>query len=275
VPVVQVHSIQDMPGGAANVAMNVSGLGASTTLLSLVGDDQDGQILDNMLTSSNVHCVFLRDKSLRTTVKVRVLARHKQVVRADFEQRPDHELLLPLVDMFAEQVKACNVVVFSDYGKGGLTHMAKMMEHAIMAGRAILVDPKGTDYSAYRCATCITPNRHEFSMVVGSWVSESDFERRAFGLRDHLELGSLLVTRSEDGMSLFLGSRHIRIHSQARQVFDVSGAGDTVIATMGAAIGAGMGIDDAAYLANTAAGIVVGKLGTSSITLKELEEHDC
>jgi D-glycero-beta-D-manno-heptose-7-phosphate kinase len=271
VPVVHVQTVRDTPGGAANVALNVVGLGGRSTLLSAVGDDHDGQTLQRLLEERNVACALLRDKSLPTIVKLRIVARNQQVVRADFEKRPDHEILLPLVDMFRERLSTANAVIFSDYGKGGLSHLRAMMACATDAKLPVLIDPKGSDYSAYRGATCVTPNREEFAAVAGRWESEADFERRAFALRDELELKSLLVTRSEEGMSLFLEGRHLHIPTQAREVFDVSGAGDTVIATMAAALGSGFEIEDAARLANAAAGVVVGKFGTTPISIDELK----
>jgi rfaE bifunctional protein kinase chain/domain len=273
VPVVHVQSTKDVAGGAANVAVNAANLGAKTSLLSVVGKDSDGEILKNILERNGVTCAFLRDESMRTIVKLRLIARNQQIVRADFEQRPDHELLLPLVSMFGEQTKSAKVVLFSDYGKGGLTHIRLMMEKALKTNVPVLVDPKGTDYSVYQGATVITPNRSEFAEVAGRWTNELDFERKAFCLRDQLKLSSLLVTRSEEGMSLFLGGKHIRIPTQAREVFDVSGAGDTVIATMAVAMGAGIGLEEAARLANIAAGIVVSKIGTAPITLEELRRN--
>jgi rfaE bifunctional protein kinase chain/domain len=274
VPIVHVQRMREVAGGAANVAINVVNLDAQTTLLSVVGDDTDGQTLQAILENEQVRCAFLRDASLQTTVKLRVIAHNQQIVRVDFEQYPDHELLLPLVERFREMLNGCNVVVFSDYGKGGLVHLRLMMDVAISSGVPILIDPKGVDYSAYRGATVITPNLDEFAQVAGKWSGESDFERRAFALRDRLEIQSLLVTRSEEGMSLFLGNNHIRIPAQAREVYDVSGAGDTVIATMAAAIGSGRDIESAARLANIAASIVVGKIGTAAITLEELNHYD-
>lgn len=273
VPVVHVRQVRETPGGAANVAANVANLGAHAALLSVVGDDRDGLALEDLLRGYGAEPVFLRDPTLPTTVKLRVVARNQQVVRADFEGCPAHELLLPLVDRFCERVDAVGAVVFSDYGKGGLAHVQRMMECARKTRKVVLVDPKGADYSAYRGATTITPNREEFALVAGRWHDEADFERRAFALRDALELGSLLVTRSEEGMSLFLGAQHIRIPTQAREVFDVSGAGDTVISTMAAAMAAGSDIEAAARLANVAAGIVVGKAGTTPITLEEIQAH--
>lgn len=273
VPVVHVRRTRDVAGGAANVAINVANLGAKTTLLSVIGDDENGTALQALLCLANVHCVFQRDPRMHTTVKLRVISRNQQIVRADFEERPDHELLLPLVARFQEQLEGRQAVIFSDYGKGGLAHLNVMMLAAQSAGVATLIDPKGSDYSAYRGATVVTPNRDEFAQVAGKWIDEADFEARAFSLRDRFELGALLVTRSEEGMSLFVGSRHIRIPAQAREVYDVSGAGDTVIATMAAAIGAGHDIEGAARLANVAAGIVIGKVGTAPITLEELNQH--
>jgi rfaE bifunctional protein kinase chain/domain len=242
-------------------------------LLSVVGNDRDGMALADLLRGYGVEPVFLLDPTLPTTVKLRVVTRGYQVVRADFEGRPDHELLLPLVDRLCESARSADAIIFSDYGKGGLAHIQRMIDCARKARRPVLVDPKGTDYSAYRGATTITPNREEFALVAGRWHDEADFERRAFALRDTLELGSLLVTRSEEGMSLFLGEKHIRIPTQAREVFDVSGAGDTVISAMATAMAAGFDVESAARLANVAAGIVVGKAGTTPITLAELQAH--
>ncbi len=272
VPIVLVQSVQETPGGAANVAVNAANLGPYVSLLSVAGDDAEGRLLEEMLQERQVRCMVLRDKKLQTIVKLRILARHQQVVRADFEQRPASELLLPLVDQFKQQAPQHRTVIFSDYGKGGLIHLSQMMAVARQNNMQILVDPKGLDYLPYHGANVVTPNRAEFAQVAGAWSSESDFERRAFALRDQLELGALLVTRSEEGMSLFAGSRHVRIPARAKDVYDVSGAGDTVIAILGAAIGAGYDIEHAAHIANAGAGVVVGKMGTCPITLEELNE---
>lgn len=273
VPVVLVNKMHDVPGGAANVAVNVARLGSQVVLLSAVGNDDNGQTLQNLLLDCGAEPIFLRDPALLTTVKLRIVARNQQIVRADFEGRPDHEILFPLVASFCERVSNCGATIFSDYGKGGLTHLRRMMACANQANVPIIVDPKGADYSAYRGATTVTPNREEFALVAGHWHSEADFERRAFSLLDMLELSSLLVTRSEEGMSLFLGGRHIRIPAQAHEVFDVSGAGDTVVATMATAMAAGYDIESAARLANIAAGIVIGKAGTTPISIEELQTH--
>ncbi|WP_082717237.1 MULTISPECIES: D-glycero-beta-D-manno-heptose-7-phosphate kinase [Burkholderia] len=270
VPVVLVRDVRTTPGGAANVAVNVANLGAKTMIMSVVGADAAGDDLVELLQKSNIRCGFHRDSRFQTTIKLRLLARGQQVVRADFEERPDHELLLPLISSFEAALDGYSVVVFSDYGKGGLAHLRTMMQMARKQGKIVLVDPKGADYSPYEGATLLTPNREEFAMVVGTPSSEADFESKAFALRDRLGFKALLVTRSEEGMSLFIDDRHIRIPAQAREVYDVSGAGDTVIATMAVALGAGCGMEDAAHVANRAAGIVVGKVGTAPISLEEL-----
>ena len=193
-----------------------------------------------------------------------------QELRIDFENRPSHEVLRAKLKEFAERLPECDAVVFSDYGKGGLTHIGEMIQLARTAGKVVLVDPKGDDYSAYRGATIITPNRSEMREVVGRWKDEADLERRATELRERLELGALLVTRSEEGMSLFLPGRTIHEKAVAREVFDVSGAGDTVIATLAVMAAHGADWADAIHVANVAAGIVVGKLGTAVVTRDEL-----
>lgn len=273
VPVVLVKNVMDAAGGAANVALNVANLGGQVQLLSVVGRDQDGDNLEALLEGQNVKCHFWRSEALHTSVKLRIISRNQQIVRADFEDLPENELMRPLVDIFRSTVDLNQVVIFSDYGKGGLSHIAQMIEVCRRNGQKVLVDPKGSDYSVYRGANVITPNRAEFAQVAGAWSSMSDFISRAFSLRDKLDLEALLVTRSEEGMSLFIGSRHVQIPAQAKEVFDVSGAGDTVIAVLGTALSAGYDLEHAAYLANAAASIVVGKVGTCPITLKELNEH--
>lgn len=273
VPVIHVQKTQDVAGGAANVAVNAANLGAKITLLSVIGNDLEGKTLQSLLEASNITCAFVHDNMMPTTVKMRLIARNQHVVRADFEQRPDPALLWPMVDHFEKLLSSCSTVIFCDYNKGALTHLRPMMAHAKRQGIRTLIDPKGTDYTAYHGATLITPNCDEFKQVAGCFSDESDFEHRAFTLRDRLELSALLVTRSEEGMSLFIGDRHVRIFTEAREVFDVSGAGDTVIATMAVALNAGRDMEAAARLANMAAGIVVGKVGTAPITHQELAFH--
>ena len=232
VPVVKVERCEERPGGAANVARNAAALGARVALLSLVGKDEAGESLARLVAEGGIDASLHVDEGVSTTVKLRVIGRQQQLLRIDFENRPSHEVLRAKLKEFAERLPECDAVVFSDYGKGGLTHIGEMIQLARAAGKVVLVDPKGDDYSAYRGATIITPNRSEMREVVGRWRDEADLERRATELRERLELGALLVTRSEEGMSLFLPDRTIHEKAVAREVFDVSGAGDTVIATL-------------------------------------------
>ena len=270
VPVVKVERCEERPGGAANVARNAAALGAKVALLSLVGKDEAGESLARLVAEGGIDASLHVDEGVSTTVKLRVIGRQQQLLRIDFENRPSHEVLRAKLKEFAERLPECDAVVFSDYGKGGLTHIGEMIQLARAAGKAVLVDPKGDDYSVYRGATIITPNRSEMREVVGRWRDEADLERRATELRERLELGALLVTRSEEGMSLFLPDRTIHEKAVAREVFDVSGAGDTVIATLAVMAAHGADWADAIHVANVAAGVVVGKLGTAVVTREEL-----
>ena len=270
VPVVKVERCEERPGGAANVARNAAALGAKVALLSLVGKDEAGESLARLVAEGGIDASLHVDEGVSTTVKLRVIGRQQQLLRIDFENRPSHEVLRAKLKEFAERLPECDAVVFSDYGKGGLTHIGEMIQLARAAGKVVLVDPKGDDYSAYRGATIITPNRSEMREVVGRWRDEADLERRATELRERLELGALLVTRSEEGMSLFLPDRTIHEKVVAREVFDVSGAGDTVIATLAVMAAHGADWADAIHMANVAAGVVVGKLGTAVVTREEL-----
>lgn len=270
VPVVLVENIRDTAGGAANVALNVANMGAKVELVSMLGMDKEGETLRELLEQQRVCCRFLYSEGVQTPLKLRLIARNQQVVRIDFERKSSDELLLPLVDMFGATLRSEHTVILSDYGKGGLVHASRVVGIARQAGVRVLVDPKGADYSIYRGASLVTPNRSEFAQIVGRWSNEAEFERLAYKLRDDLELEALLVTRSEEGMSLFIEDRKIHINADVRQVFDVSGAGDTVVAVLGTALGAGFTLEYAARLANAAAGIVISKMGTCPITLPEL-----
>lgn len=270
VPVVKVASTDERLGGAANVARNISSLGARPGLLTVVGDDEPGRVLLSLLREARITPHLHHDKSLSTTIKLRVIARQQQMVRIDFEATPTAEVLAAHLDDFSALVPAYDVVILSDYGKGGLTHIARMIEAARAAGRPILVDPKGDDYSRYAGATIITPNRAELREVVGRWADEADLERRAQKLRTDLGLQALLLTRSEEGMTLFTDDGAWSVPAQAREVYDVSGAGDTVIAVLGAMLAAGRPLREAVALANKAGGIVVGKLGTATVSADEL-----
>jgi rfaE bifunctional protein kinase chain/domain len=271
VPIVHVKKTEERPGGAANVARNIASLGGQATLLSVVGDDETGRILAALLAQERVTTHFHKDATLPTTVKLRVIGRQQQLMRIDFETPPSREVLEDKLGDFESMVDAHDVVILSDYGKGGLTHVTKMIDAAKRHGKRILIDPKGDDYAKYRGATLLTPNRSEFREVMGKWRDDADLAQRAEKLRDDLSLDALLVTRSEEGMSLFTSSEVLHEPTRAREVFDVSGAGDTVIATIALMLAAGSDMAAAVRIANRAAGVVVGKLGTATLTRTELE----
>ena len=273
VPVVRVQRDEDRVGGAANVALNAAVLGAQATLLSVVGADEPGRKLITLLVDTPIRNAMRQDPTLKTTVKLRVVSRQQQLIRLDFEQKPDHEVLAAMMERYEQELTFHDVVLLSDYGKGGLEHLDQMMNLARTQGKTILVDPKGRDYSRYAGATLLTPNRAELAQVVGDWSSEDDLTARAQGLRRKLSLKALLLTRSEEGMSLYTEAGELHIPTEAKEVYDVSGAGDTVIATVAVMLGAGLSMEDAVRTANRAAGIVVGKLGTASVTPKELWEQ--
>lgn len=271
VPVVKVGRSEERPGGAANVAFNCSALGARVALLSVVGADEAGRNLASLLRASEIECSLHEDAKLSTTVKLRVIGRQQQLLRIDFENAPDHEILRTKLTDFETRLAACDVVILSDYGKGGLTHITEMIRLARAAGKPVLVDPKGDDYSRYAGATLLTPNRTEMSDVVGRWKDDAELATKAARLREELRLEALLVTRSEEGMTLFSAAGVAHESALAREVYDVSGAGDTVIATLAVMLGSGLTLPQAMRQANLAAGVVVGKLGTASCSLEELK----
>ncbi len=272
VPVVRVQREEERLGGAANVALNVKTLGAQCTLLTVVGDDEPARILRRLLEQEGVTTVLGSDPKLYTIVKLRVIGRSQQLIRVDFENQPEHEVLDQMLADYERVLGEHDAVLFSDYGKGGLEHIPRMIELARAAGKPVLVDPKGSDYSRYRGATVITPNRAELMQVVGNWSGEAELAAKAEGVRERFGLAGLLVTRSEEGMSLFEGPGTAPLHvpAQAREVFDVTGAGDTVIATLAAMLACGLSLRAAVPLANRAGAIVVGKFGTASVSYDEL-----
>lgn len=273
VPVVKVEKSEERPGGAANVARNCAALGARAMLLSVVGTDEAGNILTRLMTEAGIESSLHEDPGLNTTVKLRVIGRQQQLLRIDFENSPDHEVLQAKLNEFAQRLADCDVVILSDYGKGGLTHITEMIRLARAAGKPVLVDPKGDDYARYAGATLLTPNRAELREVVGRWQNDAELESKAQRLRTELGLTALLVTRSEEGMTLFSASGRHHEAAVAREVYDVSGAGDTVIATLAVMLGSGLPLEQALRLANRAAGIVVGKLGTATCSLDELRQN--
>jgi len=270
VPIVKIARHEERPGGAANVARSAAALGAQVTLISVVGDDEAGQALARLLAAAQVRTSLHRDPALPTTVKLRVVGRQQQLLRIDFETVPSHEVLATKLADYERVLTEFDAVVLSDYGKGGLAHIARMIELANERRVPVLVDPKGEDYRRYRGATLLTPNRAEFRQVAGGWRTEAELAAKAQSMRADLALAALLVTRAEEGMSLFTDGGAIHIPAEAREVYDVSGAGDTVIATLGALLGAQAELESAVRIANQAAGIVVGKLGTAVVHPDEL-----
>jgi rfaE bifunctional protein kinase chain/domain len=270
VPIVKVESTEERPGGAANVARNAAALGARVALLSVVGVDEAGETLARLLETEGIEASLHRDPEVATTVKLRVIARRQHALRVDFDIAPSHEVLAGKLADFDRMLGNCDVVVLSDYGKGGLTHIAEMIGRARARGKPVLVDPKGGDYSKYRGATVVTPNQAELREVVGHWRSDQDLAERAQKLRRELEVGALLLTRSEKGMTLFEEDGVTHERARAREVSDVTGAGDTVIGTLAVMLASGASMADAVRVANHAAGIVVGKLGTAVVHPDEL-----
>ncbi len=274
VPVVKINRQEERLGGAANVARNAAALGADSTLLSVVGDDEAGAAVARLLQADGIHASLHQDPTLATIIKLRVIGRQQQLLRIDFETPPSDAVLADKLDRFHAMLADYALVILSDYGKGGLTHIEAMIAAANTRGVPVLVDPKGDDFARYRNATLLTPNRSEFREVAGSWKSEDEFRAKAKALRLELNLKGLLITRSEEGMTLFTAEGVFHQATEAQEVFDVSGAGDTVIATLGVMLAAGLTLEQSVTWANRAAGIVVGKLGTAVVHPHELFIED-
>lgn len=270
VPVVRVARKEDRLGGAANVARNAAALGAQVSLVGVVGDDEAGGEIQRLVQQEGITSHILVDTAVPTTLKMRVLGRQQQLLRVDFEEHPDDGSVNGIVERARALAPQHDVIVLSDYSKGVLANVEQIIAVARDAGVPVLVDPKGQRYQRYRGATMLTPNRAEMRDAVGHWESEHDLEQRAQALRTQLELEALLVTRSEEGMSLYTQQGTERVLAHAHEVFDVSGAGDTVLATLAVMRAAGLSWNQAMDWANRAGGIVVGKLGTSVVTPEEL-----
>jgi len=273
VPVLSVGARRSVPGGAANVAANLSALGARVTLLSLVGRDEAADTLETLLMAQGVYLERVVDVAYSTTQKIRCVSRRQQLLRADFEMKPPPTMLTTLAHRYAALLPGHDLVVLSDYNKGALQECQPLVRGARDLGKQVLVDPKGHDYSRYAGATLIKPNLSEFKSCAGEFNDEAQFRRRGSLLRKKLRAEHLLVTRGEEGMSLFDEEQVHHQPARVRDVYDVSGAGDTVLATMAYMMAQGQPALLAMKWASTAAGIVVGKFGTSLVTLKELQEH--
>ncbi|HEU4457644.1 MAG TPA: D-glycero-beta-D-manno-heptose-7-phosphate kinase [Methylibium sp.] len=270
VPVVRVNREEERLGGAANVALNVKKLGAQATLLTVVGDDEPARTLERLLERDGVATLLGRDPQLYTIVKLRVIGRSQQLIRVDFENQPDHEVLAGMLADYETALAKHDAVLFSDYGKGGLEHIPRMIELARAAGKPVLVDPKGASWQRYAGASVITPNRAELAQVAGSWSGEAQLRTKAQALRAELNLAALLVTRSEEGMTVFDAGGDASVPAQAREVFDVTGAGDTVIATLATLMACGLDARESMPWANKAGSVVVSKFGTASASYEEV-----
>ncbi len=270
VPVVRVERVDERPGGAANVARNCAALGAQAQLLSVVGTDEAGVRLETLVAQAGVQARLHHDPDMPTTVKLRVIGRQQQLLRIDFETPPSSEVLAANLAEFSAALPNTDTVILSDYGKGGLTHIETMITLARESEKRVLVDPKGDDYARYQGAFLLTPNRAELQEVVGRWSDEADLTQRAHALRKKLKLHALLLTRSEQGMTLYDDNGEMHVPAQTREVYDVSGAGDTVIASLAVMLATGAELAQAVQVANRAAGIVVGKLGTAVATHAEV-----
>ncbi|OTQ79399.1 bifunctional D-glycero-beta-D-manno-heptose-7-phosphate kinase/D-glycero-beta-D-manno-heptose 1-phosphate adenylyltransferase HldE [Gilliamella apis] len=271
VPIVKVDALEERAGGAANVAMNITSLGGSARLIGFTGIDEPAKVLDEQLTKRNVHCDFVSVSTHPTITKLRVLSRNQQLIRIDFEEGFNSVDHTPILERIESALSTSKVLVLSDYAKGALTAVQAMIKQAQKANVPILVDPKGTDFERYRGATLLTPNMSEFEAVVGVCKTEQEIIEKGYQLIKQYDLKALLVTRSEKGMTLLQLDKPVyHLPTQAKEVFDVTGAGDTVIATLAASLAAGQSLEESCFLANAAAGVVVGKLGTSTVSQVEL-----
>ena len=270
VPVARITKTEHRAGGAANVARNIAALGGQAALLAVCGEDDAADTLEGLMRDNSVAPHLERCPGFETTLKLRVLARQQQLIRLDFEQRPSAGSLKNVLRRYRELLPDYDAVILSDYGKGVLAEVAQMLAEARAAGKPVLIDPKGSDYRKYHGATLITPNRAELREVTGNWQDEEELGFKAQNLRQQLDLQALLLTRSEEGMSLYRAGQTDHQPTRAQEVYDVSGAGDTVIAAMGLCLAAGYTLTDAMHAANAAAGVVVAKLGTAVCSFDEL-----
>ncbi|OBA00515.1 bifunctional D-glycero-beta-D-manno-heptose-7-phosphate kinase/D-glycero-beta-D-manno-heptose 1-phosphate adenylyltransferase HldE [Halomonas sp. G11] len=271
VPVVRVEDADDRPGGAANVALNIAALGAQVGLAGLVGEDENAELLSRQLIAANVSTHFQHSAEIPTITKLRVMSRNQQLLRLDFEERLEGVDTTDLLAQVEQALPDCDVMILSDYGKGTLNQVGQLIASARAQGKRVLIDPKGSDFSKYRGASLITPNLTEFEAIVGPCRTDAELSQRGEALRVELELEALLITRSEKGMTLIReGHEPLHLPTRAQEVFDVTGAGDTVIGLMGLAIAANHELPEAMMLANLGAGLVVAKPGTATLSIAEL-----
>lgn len=271
VPVVRVSNQEDRPGGAGNVALNIAALGGAATLVGVVGTDATAEDLGARLSAAGVRCEFLVSQDKPTITKLRVISQHQQLLRMDFEQPFDAQDVADLQPRFESVLESAQVVIVSDYAKGALQDVPAIIRAARAAGKPVIVDPKGSDFEKYRGATLITPNLHEFETVVGHCSTEQELITKGLALMSELALEAILITRGESGMTLLRPNKaELHLPARAQEVFDVTGAGDTVISVLAASLAAGEDFAEATALANLAASLAVGKLGTAAISGPEL-----
>ena len=271
VPVVKIEESEERAGGAGNVALNIAALNGTPSLVGLTGQDEPASILKSRLSHQGVNCQFVELADCTTITKLRVLSRHQQLIRLDFEDGFHADSGEHLLQAYQAQLAAHDVILFSDYQKGTLRDLPKLIALAKEQGKKVIIDPKGSDFSIYQGATLLTPNMSEFEVIAGHCENDEQLVEKAEQLRHELQLEALLITRSEKGMTLVQsGQSAVHLPTRARDVYDVTGAGDTVIATLAAAVAVGMDLVDATKLANLAASVVISKVGTATVTVHEL-----
>lgn len=270
VPIVRVERREERLGGAANVARNAVALGVETGLLGVIGEDEAGRSVEDLLKSSGIRSYLNHDPQISTIIKLRVIGRQQQLIRVDFEEKPSDQVLQDKLTRFTSLLADFDVLILSDYAKGSLVNVSTMIAAAKAQNKIVLVDPKGSDFAKYAGATMLTPNKSELKQIIGEWRTEEELTQKVQTLRQSLRLDAFLLTRSEEGMTLFTADEVMHVPAMAREVYDVSGAGDTVIATVAAMLAEGKSLSEAVLIANKAGGIVVGKLGTATVTREEL-----
>ncbi len=271
VPIVHIQNLEERPGGAGNVALNIAALGAQVDLLSFCGDDNEGDILEKKLSHASVNCYLYKIPQSRTVTKLRILSLHQQLIRLDFEEQPYQIDYAHLKQLFDQRLKYCDVVILSDYAKGCLAYVQELIQLARKAGKPVFVDPKSNDFKVYQGATVLTPNRREFEAVVDRCDSEHTLLQKGTQLLEKHNFQAILVTRGEQGMTLIQKDQpEVYLPAYAQQVYDVTGAGDTAIACLALTYAAQTDLVQSAQLANIAAGIVVGKLGAATVSQMEL-----
>ena len=270
VPIVRVERREERLGGAANVARNAVALGVETGLLGVIGEDEAGRSVEDLLMGAGIRSYLNHDPQISTIIKLRVIGRQQQLIRVDFEEKPSDQVLQDKLTRFTSLLADFDVLILSDYAKGSLVNVSTMIAAAKAQNKIVLVDPKGSDFAKYAGATMLTPNKSELKQIIGEWRTEEELTQKVQALRQSLHLDAFLLTRSEEGMTLFTADEVMHVPAMAREVYDVSGAGDTVIATVAAMLAEGKSLSEAVLIANKAGGIVVGKLGTATVTREEL-----